>query len=357
MSSRILLLGSFAAFAAGVIATAACSNPHFGPYFNCAVDNDASPGVQGVLTKTAGDGLTAAPGAQLDLSVQLLDIANQELCQKRVTWTPAVGSGSVTPTQSITDDAHGQAGAQWTLGFTPGVQTLTATVENSDPALSVVFTATITASGTDHLAIVSGDGQTAPSASAVSAPLVVKFVDASDNPGPATTLTWLASGGGAPGQATTTSNGGTGLSQNSWTLGLSGTAQTLTVSEPGGSSVVFTATATPVGPSHPRAEIRGYNGTLTNGVTLSLQTPYDGLQTLGPLAPNTVVTDSLQVESGVAFTISSTIGGKTGSVVCTTTAAIIPSPADTVNTGNALVAVFTDQTGTPVLSCNGNGWH
>jgi hypothetical protein len=111
------------------------------------------------------------------------------------------------------------------------------------------------------------------------------------------------------------------------------------------------------GPSaHPKAQIRAYNGTPIAGVSVVLQTPYDGVRTLGPMGTSIVVSDSMQVEVGAQFIMSSTIDGLTGSVTCTTTAAIIPNPSDTVTTGNALVAVFTDSTGTPTLSCNGVGW-
>lgn len=107
---------------------------------------------------------------------------------------------------------------------------------------------------------------------------------------------------------------------------------------------------------HPKAEIRAYNGTLGGGVSVSLLTPYDGTQTLGPIGASVIVSDSMQVEVGVPFIMSSTIGTKTGSVTCTTTASIIPDPLDTVTTGNAMVAVFTDGSGTPTLSCIGSGW-
>lgn len=107
--------------------------------------------------------------------------------------------------------------------------------------------------------------------------------------------------------------------------------------------------------SHPKAEIRAYNGT-SSAVTVTLQTPYDGQQTLGPISPNTVVSDSMQVEVGDQFMISSTVGGHTGSVTCTTTAAIIPDPNDPVNTGNASVSVFTGMTVNPTLTCYDGGW-
>jgi hypothetical protein len=119
--------------------------------------------------------------------------------------------------------------------------------------------------------------------------------------------------------------------------------------------VTFTATANPVGGSHPKAEIRAYNAPGQPAITVSLQTPFDGVRTLGPIAPGFSVPDSVQIEVGVQFTISSTIGGHTGTLTCTTTAAIIPVPGDPL-TGNALVTVIIGAGGQPTLGCSG-GWH
>jgi hypothetical protein len=266
-----------------------------------------------------------------------------------LTWQ-VTGGGTVAQTTTTSSATTGQSQNSWTLG-TSGAQSVTV----SEPGgSSVTFTATIQGTGAFQLGIASGDGQTAPAGSAI--PLVVQWSDVPGNPGPVTTLTWAVTGGGSMAATTTTTDGINELFANSWTLGTAGTPQTVTVSEPGGSSVTFTATATPPGGSHPKAEIRAYNGSLSSGVSVTLQTPYDGTRTLGPMGPNVLVSDSLQVEVGVQFIMSSTIGGKTGTVTCTTTAAIIPDPNDPINTGNALVAVFTDLTGTPTLTCNGNGW-
>jgi hypothetical protein len=61
--------------------------------------------------------------------------------------------------------------------------------------------------------------------------------------------------------------------------------------------------------------------------------------------------DSLHVEVGVAFQITAVVGTQSGSITCTTLPTIMANSSDPVNTGNALVAVFTD--GGVSLSCNG----
>jgi hypothetical protein len=247
MRTGVLFCTVVGAVAAAVVA--ACGTE---PFFECGFDNDASPGIQGTLAKAEGDGAVAAGGAEVELRVSLEDVDEETLCDIPINWTPAANSGSVTPSQSLTLPS-GLASALWTLGTTPGTQTVTATVDGAVPALSVTFTATVTA----------------PT------------------------------------------------------------------------------------PTHPLAEIGAYNGTSDPGVTVTMQTPYDGTRTFGPLGANTQEEASLQVEVGVAFQITATVGAQSGSVTCVTTSAIIPDPGNPDNTGNALVAVFTD--GGVLLTCNG-GW-
>jgi hypothetical protein len=215
----------------------------------CDVDGDASAGVQGSLSKDAGDGQTAGAGTPVTVRVKLLAVGGAKLCSKGIVWSTGAGSGTVNG--SAITDAGGLGTASWTLG-PAGPQTLTATITNSDPVLSVTFTATAT-----------------------------------------------------------------------------GTA------------------------AHPIANIRAYNGTSTSDVVVTMQSPFNGAQSFGPIAPNTLVAKDLQVEAATQFAISATVGARTGSTTCTTTAAIIPDPADPQNTGVALAAVFTGETGNVVITCDG----
>jgi hypothetical protein len=231
---------------AATVGVVACGTE---PIFGCGFDNDASPGVQGQLAMVSGDGAVGEAGDEVTLTVHLEDVDGEDLCDTPITWTPSANSGTVLPAQVATGEP-GNAETVWTLGGTPGTQTVTATVDAAVPPQSVTFTATVTA-----------------------------------------------------------------------------------------------------GSSHPKAQISAYNGTPTAGVTVQMQTPYDGQQAFGPLAQNTQESDSLQVEAGVVFQIAATVGAQTASITCTTTPAIIPDPSDPVNTGNASVAVFTD--GVVFLTCNG----
>src|SRR6185312_12300243 len=66
---------------------------------------------------------------------------------KRVTFRVPDGQGSVDPATALTD-ADGRARATWTLGADPGRQTLFASVENVDSALSIVAEADPVAANT-----------------------------------------------------------------------------------------------------------------------------------------------------------------------------------------------------------------
>ncbi len=120
------------------------------------------------------------------------------------------------------------------------------------------------------------------------------------------------------------------------------------------SDTVFNVTARfDLQANNPLAEITAYNGTQTTGVTVAMQTPYDGPKAFGPLGASGQDSDSLQVTVGAQFQITATVGAKTGSATCTTTAGIIPVVNDP-QTGNALAAVFMDVNNNVTVMCSGN---
>ena len=71
--------------------------------------------------------------------VQVLDQAGRPVGGARVAFTPAAGHGSVRPRSAVSDTA-GLAETMWTLGPTPGEQTLTATVSGG-PGIEISATA------------------------------------------------------------------------------------------------------------------------------------------------------------------------------------------------------------------------
>ncbi|HEX6694651.1 MAG TPA: Ig-like domain-containing protein [Longimicrobiales bacterium] len=94
--------------------------------------------------------------------------------------------------------------------------------------------------------VVSGTGQTAAAASALSQPVVAEVTDQNGDAVANATVTWAATGGGHA-SAATTSTGPDGRTQVTWTLGTTAGAQALTAST-GTLSAAAAATATPGAP-------------------------------------------------------------------------------------------------------------
>jgi len=87
----------------------------------------------------AGTAVTTAP------SVVVRDGFGNPVPEVEVTFAVASGGGTIDPASSapVTTDADGVATLRsWTLGVTAGVNTLTASIVESDPAIEATFTAT-----------------------------------------------------------------------------------------------------------------------------------------------------------------------------------------------------------------------
>ncbi len=217
------LTGSPLAFAMGVTV------PLTGPATVTALSATAQAG-------TVGQPVAAPP------SVEVRDSNNVLLPGVTVTFAPAPGTnGSVTGGTQTTNASGVATVGSWTLDAAPGDDTLFATVATLPP---VRFVATSTAGVPASVAIVSGDAQTAPAASQLSAPLVVVVRDAQSNPVPGVLVTWATPDGGTLAPATSTT-GATGQATTTWTLGPSAPSQVATASVSGvGTPASFTATAT-----------------------------------------------------------------------------------------------------------------
>ncbi|MGI8497783.1 MAG: CHRD domain-containing protein [Gemmatimonadaceae bacterium] len=71
------------------------------------------------------------------LAVKVTDSGGTPVSGITVTWAVTAGGGTVTPTTSVTN-ASGIARTAWTLGQTPGANTVTATVSGITPATFTV---------------------------------------------------------------------------------------------------------------------------------------------------------------------------------------------------------------------------
>jgi adhesin/invasin len=139
----------------------------------------ATAGAASGVSIVAGDGQTGPVSTELpqDLVVQVRDASGNAVPSVAVTWVIGVGGGSITPATSVTD-ATGRASAAWTLGASPGSNTVSAVVSGIGVAQ---FSAMATAGAPARLQI-----QTQPSATAVSGvPLgqqpVLQLLDAQGN--------------------------------------------------------------------------------------------------------------------------------------------------------------------------------
>lgn len=153
----------------------------------------------------------------------------------RVTFTVTSGGGTVTGGVQTTD-AQGRATVGgWTLGATPGANTLSATVEGY--AQPIVFTATATVGPPATITVVSGAGQTAFPGDPLALAPVVELRDASGNPTPGITVQFAAGNQGSVANASTVTDAQGRASAGAWTLGARPFADprtnTLTVTAPG----------------------------------------------------------------------------------------------------------------------------
>ncbi len=114
----------------------------------CSSSNDT--GLADILTIQAGNNQTGTVSAALPDTLQVL-VVNQSsetpFAGVTVDWTVPNGDGSVNPATSVTN-ANGIASTVWTLGPTPGQQSVTATIPSSTQTAPEVFTATADSSTT-----------------------------------------------------------------------------------------------------------------------------------------------------------------------------------------------------------------
>ncbi len=191
------------------------------------------------LLRVGGDAQTGSPGAPLvePLVGRLLDAGESPVAGMAVSFSPAEGSGSVTPAAATTDPA-GEARTSWTLGDAAGRQSVVASVAEGPNA---VFTAM--AEPPHALLIHSGDGQVARTRRETGEPVRVRVVSRSGAGLSGVTVTFevTAGGGSVPSSSAVTDADGI-ASPGPWTMGDPG-PQELRATAPGVNRVIFRATA------------------------------------------------------------------------------------------------------------------
>ncbi|HEY5489565.1 MAG TPA: hypothetical protein VIK25_00115 [Gemmatimonadaceae bacterium] len=197
----------------------------------------------------AGNNQAGRVGSALGtpLIIRVRDTSGNPVVGTSVVFAVASGGGSVAPSVAVTD-ANGRAQAIWTLGSFSGAQTATATVG----AKSVTFTATGSASGgggggggsPTQLVLVSGNGQTGNVSQSLTAPMIVRVIDASGVPVTGVNVTWTLPAGNSGGFASpsVSSTDGSGQASMLWTLGSKVGLQQITASATGVPSLTLQAT-------------------------------------------------------------------------------------------------------------------
>ena len=196
---------------------------------------------------TWGSGQSARVGSTLpdSLVVKVTDTRGRPVEGANVVFDFTADGSAASPATASTD-ANGIAWSRLVLGTRVGLVNGTARVPTDQGVtpVSTTFTATVLAGDANGIALVSGDGQSAPVNSALPAPLVVVVTDQDGNPISNVTISWSVTGGGSVSLASTVTdaNGQTSVTR---TLGPTAGAQTTVATAAlAGSPITFTHTAT-----------------------------------------------------------------------------------------------------------------
>ena len=221
--------GRWVVAAAALVVAAACGDKTFNTV-------TLLPAV--ITVSAASNNQTGTIGEPLaePISVQVTDQAGNPVANVVVTWTVLSGGGSVASATSTTD-GNGNASVIWTLGATPGDNTLRASIATG---ASVTISATGVAAIGSTMSIVSGDGQSVTMGT-TSAPLVAMVSTAQGLGVPNVAVAWTMTGNGTLSASSTVTDGN---GQTSVTVTPTTTTQTITVTATaaGLTPVTFTIT-------------------------------------------------------------------------------------------------------------------
>ncbi|MEO5509063.1 MAG: Ig-like domain-containing protein, partial [Longimicrobiales bacterium] len=278
----------------------------------------ATSGGASAMVIVQGNGQTAPVGSAVAIppAVRITDAFGNPVANSSVIFTIQNGGGAVTPTV-VNTDADGIARvASWTLGATPGINTLRATHATAG---ALDFTATAVTGAPERLTIVGGDAQTATVGTNVAVRPAVRLTDARGNPIAEQIVTFsVASGNGSIVGSTVLTDADGVARITSWTLGNAPGQNTLSATAPGLVAVTFTATAT-VGAPASVTIFAGDNQTAT-------------VSTAVAVAPAVRITDSLgNPIAGVSMAFAVASGGGT----------VTGTPATTDVNGVAAAASWT----------------
>ena len=292
--------------------------------------------------KLAGDGQAATVGEALGILIRIrtVDRLGNAMPGRSVVFAPGAGGGSAAP-GLVTTAVDGTGLTVWTLGPTPGLQTLLANASGSSEVAT--FTATAAVGPPAAVAAGAGNNQTAIAGGPVAISPAVVVSDAFGNPTPgvAVLFTVSAGNGSVTGASTTTNASGVAI-VGGWTLGTAAGSMTMTATVAGLAPATIKATATP-GPAAIVAASSGQAQTALLGTTVSIP----------PSVRVTDVNGNAVASAAVTFAVTSGGGAITGANGVTNTGGIANvgswtlGPAVGPNTLSATVA-GAGITGNPV---------
>jgi PKD repeat protein len=200
------------------------------------------------IAAVSGEGQNGAVNTTLPqpLVVQVSDNFGNPIPNVTVNWS-VTGGGSVNPSSPQTD-VNGRVSAERTLGSAAGEQTTLATATGLAGS-PVTFIHQVSAGNASRVEIFSGNGQNAQAGTQLSEDLVVRVLDANDNPISGRAVEWVIGEGGGTANPARSNTDGQGFAHTRWTLGPTPGRNTLNavVSGVGEGRVTFTATGTSTG--------------------------------------------------------------------------------------------------------------
>ncbi len=281
---------------------------------------------------TVGTAVGAPP------SVLVLDANANPVPGVAVTFAVASGGGSLTGGSATTDGAGVATVLSWTVGATPGPNTLTATVASLPP---VTFTATGVTAAPATVTANSNTSQNAVANTLVAAPPSVLVKDAGGAPLAGVTVTFaVVSGGGSITGPSQVTNASGIASVTNWRLGQTVGANSVTATVASLTPVVFSATGTPTA-ILTLAKDSGDAQSDSAGKPLPVELVVQAIDSFANVVPGATV--NWTVTDGSVAPTTGTTDASGRARTTWTLGSTLPNPTATATVGS-LQAVFTATT-------------
>ncbi|MGH7616771.1 MAG: beta strand repeat-containing protein, partial [Gemmatimonadaceae bacterium] len=183
--------------------------------FSVSISATATPGDPAIIVAVSGGGQqdTVKHPLALPFVVKVTDAFNNGVGGVTVSWVRSAGTGILGGPSSVTS-SDGTASMSYTLGATPGAETVSASV--SGVATAATFSATALSAGPVAIASVSGGGQVGRIGQPLGAAFVVRVTDDVGQGVGGVTVVWSAINGTISPSTITDAQG---MTSNTLTLG------------------------------------------------------------------------------------------------------------------------------------------